>query len=80
MLECIIAEFRSTIMSYWDSHKTQFKKGHYYWVTIQYKSHLRTLHVKEGYISHNVANLPYNYFKSEREADYSGVNVPFASV
>ena len=68
MLNDLIREVKTAMEEYWEKHSSVFVAGKYYWITTDYKGHLRTIHVKKGRIPDNVDNLPFNYFKQYDEA------------
>lgn len=69
-LRDLITEVKNVLKFFWRSHGRSFIQGRYYWwVTVDSKNHLKTVHCKGGLIPENVRSQEYNYFESEHEAE-----------
>ena len=68
-LQNLILDVKNVMKSFWKSHGMQFIQGRYYWwITVDSKNHLKTIHCKGAIIPDNVNNQKYNYFETEHEA------------
>lgn len=67
----LIDDVKDLMAKNWSlNNRSAFVKGkRYYWVTVNAKGHLRTMHPKCGIITDNVANMRYNYFEQEQDAE-----------
>lgn len=66
----LIDDVKDLMAKNWSlKNRSAFVKGkRYYWVTVNAKGYLRTIHSKCGVITDNVANMRYNYFEQEQDA------------
>ncbi len=73
----LIDDVKDLMAKNWSlKNRSAFVKGKmYYWVTVNAKGHFRSIHCKHGVISDNVANMRYNYFEQQQDAELLRDNI-----
>lgn len=67
----LIHDIRVMMVVIWNKYKSPFVSGHEYWyVTTEFKSHLKNLKVIQNVIQkeEDTCTCPYNYFNEEYQA------------
>lgn len=66
----LVQELRKTIDDFWDSkdRKPFEKDKKYWWVTVDEKGHLKTIHCKQDIITDKNGSPDKNYFESSADA------------
>ena len=68
-LDDLIQELNKVIDDFWASKKQNFVIGkRYWWVTVNHKGHLKTIHCKHGKIKYRNGCPKDNYFESPVDA------------
>lgn len=69
-LSYLVQELRKTIDDFWDSkdRKPFEKDKKYWWVTVDEKGHLKTIHCKQDIITDKNGSPDKNYFESSADA------------